>query len=239
MRFNRSEYADFYHMQMKESGYPGRLLPFVVNELRASSSVLDIGSGTGFFSIPLASEGHTVTAVEPSPVMINIMTENTPPEIMPMIKICRSTWEEWEGERHDAAITVHSLYPMPDIKNALVRINRYAAKKIVIVRNTPGMRTMSGIVRERLGIASNRDLNAEIAFILDGLNVRWKVENIHEERRILFKSIEYETDAVLYQLKLDQGYREKIAEIIKQEVNIISGENFFYAIYSDNAYIIE
>ena len=239
MRFDKVDYAEFYQMQMVEGGYPGKLLPFVMDELKDSSTILDVGSGTGFFSIPLAGAGHSVTAVEPSSVMINIMTKSIPSEIMPLIKICSTTWENWAGDIHDAAISVHSLYPMPDIKKALTLINESARKKIIIVRESSGMKTISGIVREKLGIISNRDLNNEIVFILNELKVNWKVVNIHEERKHIVKSIENETDTILYQLKLEDKFKKNIFDIVKQEIHNISGEIFFYAIYSDNAYIID
>jgi len=238
MRFNHADYAGFYHRQMVEAGYPGKLLPFVMSELKGSSSVIDIGAGTGFFSIPLAEGGHTVTAVEPSSGMINIMKKNMPAETVPMIKICRTPWENWEGERHDAAISVHSLYPMPDLKKALTLMNDSAVKKIIIVRNVSGMRTLSGLVREKLGISSNRDLNEEIVLILNGFNTGWKVVNIHEERKHIIGDIERETDTILYQLKLGDDSRESVFNVVKHQADYKSGECFFNAIYSDNAYII-
>ena len=131
MRFNQAEYAEYYHKQMIEGGYPGKLLPFILNELEGSSTVIDIGSGTGFFSIPLAEAGHRVTAVEPSAEMINIMKKNVSSEILSSIETCRMYWENWSGELHDAAICVHSLYPMPDIKKAIRLINESAGKKII------------------------------------------------------------------------------------------------------------
>lgn len=238
MRFDHTDFAEFYHKQMVESGYPGKLLPFVLSELKDLQSVLDIGSGTGFFSIPLAEAGHSVTAVEPSSEMINIMKKNTPAEIQSSIKICRTPWENWDGARHDAAISVHSLYPMPDLKKALISINESAARKIIIVRDSAGMRTLSGLVREKLGISSNRDLNSDIRIILNELNADWKSVNIHEERKHAVMDIEHEAEAVLFQLKLDDNCREMVFNAIKPEINNISGVQFFNAIYSDNAYII-
>lgn len=239
MRFNQNEYAGFYHRQMTEAGYPGKLLPFIMNEIELSSSVLDIGSGTGFFTIPLAETGHKVTAVEPSTEMINIMIANSPLEILSSVQICNTTWEEWAGGVHDAAISVHSLYPMPDIKKAIMKINESAINKILIVRNSSGMKTLSGIIRKKLGIFSNRDLNDEIVSILNEMGAEWKVENIYEERKHSIKSLGEESESILYQLKLDRSFLDKIDSIIKDEINYSAEIPFFNTIYSDNAYIFK
>jgi len=237
MRFNQAEYAEYYHKQMIEAGYPGKLLPFILNELEGSSTVIDIGSGTGFFSIPLAEAGHKVTAVEPSAEMINIMKKNVSSEILSSIEICRMYWENWSGELHDAAICVHSLYPMPDVKKAVRLINESAGKKILIVRDAEKMKTLPGLVREKFGILSNRELNSEITAILNELSVSWKTVIINEERKHIINDLQHETDSILFQLKLDESLREDVFKIVNEAVNINSGMNFFNAIYSDNAYI--
>ncbi len=237
MRFNQTVYAEFYHKQMVEAGYPGKLLPFILGEIKDSSTVLDIGSGTGFFSIPLAQSGHRITAVEPSTEMINIMKKNINPEILSRISIYPTVWEEWRGDYHDAAIAIHSLYPMTDIKKAVALINKSAEKKIIIVRDASGMKTLSGIVREKLGIVSNRDLNVEVADILNNSGIKWKVEKINEHRKQLISDAWHEADSILYQLKVDESCRSEIYKIVNSEITHIDGSGFFEAIYSDNAYI--
>lgn len=237
MRFNQAEYAEYYHKQMVEAGYPGNLLPFVMKELEGSSAVIDIGSGTGFFSIPLAEAGHTVTAVEPSEEMINIMKKNASHEALFSIEICRALWGDWAGKYHDAAICIHSLYPMPDIKKSILLMNESAGKKIIIVRDSGKMKTLPGIVREKLGILSNRDLNSEIKLILNELSANWKTVNIYEERKHPVSDIEHEADSILFQLKLDNSFRMDIMKIVSDVVINSSGITFFNAIYSDNAYI--
>jgi len=235
MRFNTAEYAEYYHKQMVEAGYPGKLLPFILEQLKDFFSVLDIGAGTGFY---LAESGHSVTAVEPSAEMLDMMKKNADTETLALIKICNTTCENWKGEVHDAAICIHSLYPMPDIKKAITLIDKSAEKKILIVRDARGMKTLTGIVRENLGISSNRDLNSEIADFLNELSVHWKIENIHEERKHAVIDIDHEADSILYQLKLDRSLRADVINIVKKEMHGSSGEYFFNAVYCDNAYII-
>ncbi len=222
---------------MIEAGYPGKLLPFILDALEGSLTVLDIGAGTGFFSIPLAQAGHLVTAVEPSEGMFLIMEKNIPPAIHASIKICRAEWESWNGEFHDAAICVHSLYPMNNLQLAIRMIDNSAAKKILIVRENKLMRTLPGIIRERFGILSNRDLNSEIRAILNEISAEWKVFNICEQREYLIKDIGREVSSIIYQLRLNEDSRDEVCRIADEEINYRGGSCFFDAIYSDNAYI--
>ena len=237
MRFYNSEYAEFYHKQQSAAGYPGKLLPFIIAELKDSDSIIDIGAGTGFFTIPLAEAGHRVTAIEPSAEMINIMKRNSSPDALSSINICQSTWEDWSGEFHDAAICIHSLYPMPNIKEALNLINTSAAKKIIVVRDSVKMRTLSKIIRERLGIFTNMDVNKDIEFFLDKNSIKYRVVNIYEERKHFINNIAHEADSISYQLKLNESQKADVAGIIKDALESSSYGDYFNTIYSDNGYV--
>jgi len=237
MRFNQSEYAEFYYKQQLEAGYPGKLLPFVIDELKDANTIIDIGSGTGFFSIPLAEAGHRVTSIEPSAEMINIMKRNSGPDVLSSINICQSTWEDWKGEFHDAAICIHSLYPMRNIKESLNLINSSGNKKIIIIRDPARMRTISKVVRVKLGIFKDMDFNREIKFFLDERSIKYSIVNIHEERRHLIKDINQEADSVSYQLKLSESEKKDVIKIIKDEIDTDTSGNYFNTIYSDNAYV--
>ncbi|MCL0102656.1 class I SAM-dependent methyltransferase [Dehalococcoidia bacterium] len=54
--FTSGEYVDWYDLQLEHNNYPGILLEKVRRQLGRNSTVLDIGSGTGAFAIPLARE---------------------------------------------------------------------------------------------------------------------------------------------------------------------------------------
>lgn len=237
MRFNEANYAEYYHRQMIDNGYPGKLLPFVEGELDGYSTVLDVGSGTGLFTIPLAEIGHHITAVDPSREMLKILERSISVKLRPFIKISDNPWIEWNGEYHDALISVHSLYPMRDIEESLALMKRSAGKKIVIIRESSAMRTLSGLVRARLDISSNRDLNDEVSGILDRIAAGWKLVNIHEERKHFIHDAGSEAESLVFQLKLDPARTGEVSEIVKNEMVNDGGFNYFKTVYSDNAYI--
>lgn len=237
MRFNDPEYAGFYNRRQIDSGYPGRLLETVIENLSGSSTVLDIGSGTGFFAIPLAESQIRVTAVEPSKDMTARMKEICSEEAEKYITIENTTWEEWTGPKHDSSICIHSLYPMTDPVAALEKMLLYSEKRIVIIRDSAAMKTLSGIVRERLKIEHNRDLNSAVKDLLISHSLPHSVINITETREYIIKDPAIETESLLYQLRLGKDYFLPVLNIVKEYSHTHEAGMVFYSVFSDNVWI--
>lgn len=237
MRFEDHDYAGFYDLQQAEAGYPGKLLPPVIEALEGYDSVIDIGAGTGFFTIPLLETGHYVTAVEPAPEMSALILKKCPAEKRVKLLVINEEWENWSGKRHDAAICIHSLYPMRERKKAIELMYLNADRRIIIVREPSEMITLSGRTRSELGIKLNRDFNGEIKSVLKGLGADYVIKKIVEERPHRIKSIEDEADSITYQLRLDDSFREKVKVIIRGLCSTDSSGLFFNAVYSDNIFI--
>jgi FkbM family methyltransferase len=237
MRFNDPEYADFYNRRQIDSGYPGRLLDPVMENLSGSSTVLDIGSGTGFFAIPLAEKGVRVTAVEPSKDMTRRMEERCPEEARGYITIENLNWEEWSGPVHDSAICIHSLYPMADPIAALEKMLQYSGKRIVIIRDSAAMKTLSGIVREKLKLNHNRDLNPLVKDLLIRRDLPFLSVNIKETREYRIKDPAIETESLLYQLRLGKDYFHSVLSIVEKHSEEHETGMVFHQVFSDNVWI--
>ena len=100
----------------------------------ADSSVLDIGCGPGVLSIPLAKRVKSVTVVEPSLPMLDILTSHCEELGISNIRQFNSTWEDVvlpDGSLFDYVIASYSL-GMPDIRKAIEKMNRYAVKKVYL-----------------------------------------------------------------------------------------------------------
>ncbi len=90
------------------------------------SRVLDIGAGPGTYAIPLAKRNCTVTVVEPSPVMCELLETRIHEENIQNISIIPKRWEDVNpdelGAPFDAVIASFSL-SMADMGEALARMH--------------------------------------------------------------------------------------------------------------------
>ncbi|NPV62421.1 MAG: class I SAM-dependent methyltransferase [Methanotrichaceae archaeon] len=99
-----------------------------------SWSVLDIGSGPGILTVPLARTVREVTAIEPSRPMISCLKRHLDEESISNVGIINSRWEDVsakELEPHDLVIGSYSL-SFEDIKDALLKMDRLAKKRVVL-----------------------------------------------------------------------------------------------------------
>ena len=237
MRFQDHKYAEFYDMQQTEAGYPGKLLPPVIEALEGYPSIIDIGAGTGFFTLPLLEAGHSVTVVEPASEMSALILKKCPAGKRNMLSIINDDWENWNSDIHDASICVHSLYPMKNRVKAIELMYRYSARRVIIVREPAEMITLSGEIRTKLGLKLNRDYNDEIKSVLSKLRADFTLKKIVEKRPHRIQNLKQETESITYQLQLDDSFKEKVEKSIKELCAADSSGLYFNAVYSDNIYI--
>ena len=95
-------------------------------QVPAGARVLDIGAGPGTFAIPLAQNGCSVTAVEPSPVMRELLRTRMSQEKIGTITVIPKRWEDVGpdelGLPYDAVIASFSL-TMTDMEAALAKMH--------------------------------------------------------------------------------------------------------------------
>ncbi|MCF7758529.1 methyltransferase domain-containing protein [Paenibacillus xylanexedens] len=126
----------------------------------AGLSILDIGAASGIFTIPFAEKGASVTAVEPSELLISLMKETIPPALESNIEIVNERYEEisikdkgWE-KKYDFAFA--SMCPaMSDWETIEQAIN--CARKYVYISSMAGQKehTLMDELKDILGVTSS------------------------------------------------------------------------------------
>jgi len=215
MSFNDPVFAQEYERKLGEEGYPGLLLEYVLQELHGCHTVVDVGAGTGFFSIPLARAGKKVTAVEPSPQMAALLIGKVTPDIKDSLTVFIGTWESWDGEDTDGLICIHSVYGMRNLRSCLLRMKNTSQKSLVIVRAPQGRRVMAQEIRDRLKIRKeNIDFYERVSGSLKESGIAFSVRDIVEEKRIIISDLEKETDYYCNHLKAPASQRKEIRKCI-------------------------
>jgi len=106
---------------------PDPLLNFVLQSVDGNMTVLDIGAGSGRWTVPLAARAKSVTAVEPSTEMLDVLRDNMK-SAKANIRIVQSSWEDAKVEVHDVAVCAHSMYSSPDLAAFVHKMERHARK---------------------------------------------------------------------------------------------------------------
>jgi SAM-dependent methyltransferase len=112
------------------TGILRRLLP-------VGGSLLDVGAGTGRASLPVAGEGHPLTAVERNPGMAGGLREEAARRGID-VAVIEGSWPDVarQAGRHDIAMCAHVVYDVQDIAPFVAALDD-AARRAVVIELTP------------------------------------------------------------------------------------------------------
>ncbi len=234
MKFYNKKFAEAYDKRLTEEGYPGRLLKVVCGQLEGYERVIDVGAGSGLFTVPLARNGHHVVAIEPSPHMIRLLRRKLDSEIRPRVTTVQSTWEEADIPAGDAVICIHAVYPMKDLSAALLKMRDAAPLRMVLVRNEAEMDTISDRIREEF--SSDRcgsDYLAQVRSVLSGNGIPYKELLVHEQREIFFHDLYKEAENYCGHLDIDPAKVKEVARLIEGQCEYDGNVYRFTSFLSD------
>lgn len=116
---------------------PDPLVDFVVSQLTPESTVLDIGAGTGRWTISMAKVAKRVTALDPSPQMLNILQQNAVGESLTNIDTLQARWEDIEVEPHEVVVCSHAMYGALDLAAFVRKMERSATRLCFLAMRMP------------------------------------------------------------------------------------------------------
>jgi precorrin-6B methylase 2 len=118
---------------------------FILSQLDADSTVLDIGAGTGAWSALLARRAKHVTAVEPSSAMAEVMRENLTADGITNVAIVQGAWPDVLVEPHDFSLCSHAMYGCPDLTAFVARMVACTRRMCFLILRAP---TLDGVRAE-------------------------------------------------------------------------------------------
>ena len=103
------------------------------NEVRPELTLLDVGAGTGRFSLALAPRVKEVIAVEPNATMLHYLQAQMEEQKISNITCITQPWEAVSNEiRADIVICSHVLYPIREVDSFLKKLHTAARRSCFI-----------------------------------------------------------------------------------------------------------
>ena len=127
--------AGWYKKALKYSGLPDTFLSFMLPLTSGAKTFLDVGAGCGTLAMPLARAGNKVTALDPSPAMLEILNEAIRKEGLKNIKTILGAWGEVEVKPHDVIICSNVPELLKGSVQFLKDADRLAKKAVFFVEN--------------------------------------------------------------------------------------------------------
>ena len=117
--------ASGFHRSTKDTIPSDPLYLRLCNLVTLQTSVLDVGAGTGRFSLALAPYSKYITAVEPSAAMMDFLRSDAADKGLSNISYVQATWQAApDNLQADIVICSHVLYPIRDIEPFLVKLQK-------------------------------------------------------------------------------------------------------------------
>lgn len=97
-----------------------------------SSTVIDVGAGTGRFALPLAAGGRHVTAVDPSTAMLAILRRDAGRLGVENLTTVLASWEEADTEVADVAFSAYVLTLVRDARSFVTKLDAAARHHVFL-----------------------------------------------------------------------------------------------------------
>jgi len=205
--------APKFNQWMEKDDYPQELVSKIKIEER--DTVLDIGCGNGTITIPLAKKAESVTALDISTGMLDILREKAAKESLSNINIINRCLEDVEADEigtHDVVVASRSLNGIADIQPELEKINEVAQKYVYMTLWGTGNHEFEDKISKLLGRENHEHPDYTIALnILQEMGVQANVEPLKSNTRNFYSNMEEALDRIEW----------RVGELNEDEKNLV------------------
>lgn len=96
-------------------------------------TIIEIGCGTGKFTIPMSKYSKWVLAIDFSKHMLSVLDQKIKKSNITNITTKWRKWEDAQINKVDAIFNVNAIYRMWNIKESLLKMNTYSKERVVLV----------------------------------------------------------------------------------------------------------
>ncbi|MDQ6643492.1 MAG: class I SAM-dependent methyltransferase [Chloroflexota bacterium] len=137
--------AKRFHSTTSDTALHDPLLRRLQSVVTTQTSVLDVGAGTGRFTLALAPVARHIIAVEPNAAMLGYLVHDAGEQKLPNITTIQASWQDVsEDLAADVVICSHVLYPIVDIKPFLARLYKATHHTCYIYMRATSIDTLTG-----------------------------------------------------------------------------------------------
>ncbi|SKC81462.1 class I SAM-dependent methyltransferase [Maledivibacter halophilus] len=162
----------------------------LLNIIGKNRTIIEIGCGTGKFTIPMSKYSKSILAIDFSKDMLSILDQKIKKNNITNINTKWMKWEDIKVNKVDVIFNVNAIYRMWNIREALLKMNKYGKERVVLVW-TLQRSLFDSIFAEMgiFGIGANSDY-IHIQNILYGLGIDANTEILRITRPVIYKSLE-------------------------------------------------
>ncbi len=172
--FWKHKARDFDKMVDERWSRPDSSRDFLIQKLKdhPGSTLLDIGAGTGKWSILAASHASKVTALEPSLGMQEVLMEKIKAEGITNIDVVTGNWPDDDVPPHDYILASHSMYGVADFQAFVRKMSATARKACIMVLRAPFSDSVMAVAARKILGQPYDSPNFQIAYnLLLGMDI--------------------------------------------------------------------
>ncbi|MGI6366904.1 MAG: class I SAM-dependent methyltransferase [Anaerolineae bacterium] len=159
------ERARGFHKRVQERwARPDSSRTWVLSQVDADTTVLDIGAGTGSWTLLLAKQAGHVTALDPSRAMLEVLQENLAEAGLQNVSVVYGGWPDTQVEPHDLVLCAHAMYGIPDFPHFVHRLQEVARRRICLLVRMPVPEGVMGAAAMRVWGQPHDSANGTVAY---------------------------------------------------------------------------
>ncbi len=188
------------------------------------NSILEIGPGSGNFTVFMARQAGEILALDFSTAMLKELAKRLQQENCTNVSLQQGKWEDFTTfKRYDYIVSVNSLYRIADMEAAIRKMYKYCNKGIVLIRTI--QRSFLYAAYKAVGLKSQECLDYQVLPILfwrcgiqaDVEFINYQKTNIYTSEAQLLETMQEELSAEEY-----MQYKNELLKLIRKNMLLLN-----------------